>query len=253
VRVNCAAIPESLFESELFGYVRGAFTGALNDRPGRFEAAQGGTLMLDETARCRWPHAAQAPPRAAGEGVRARRRDAAAANRCADRRRHQPRPGREVLAGRFRGDLFYRLNVFPIAIPPLRERLEDVPRLTRHFVMLCASKMGKSIESISEQAVSKLTAYSWPGNVRELQNVIERAVILSPSRRLELDEVLPSPVAGGTTIPGESLEHVERDHILAVLESVGWRVSGDHGAASILGLKRTTLEARMRKLGISRP
>jgi transcriptional regulator with GAF, ATPase, and Fis domain len=158
-----------------------------------------------------------------------------------------------VAEGRFRADLYYRLNVFPIAIPPLRERLEDVPRLTRHFAMIYASKMGKSIDTIGEQTMKRLTAYHWPGNVRELQNVIERAVIISPKSRLEVDDALATPVADMHGNPGRTLEDIERDHIVSVLESVGWRVSGDRGAGRILGLKRTTLEARMKKLGISRP
>ena len=253
VKVNCAALPGGVIESELFGHEKGAFTGALARRVGRFELAHGGTLFLDEVGDL--PLELQAKLlRVLQEGeferlggsatIKVNVRVVAATNRDLKK---------AVAEGRFREDLFYRLNVFPIEIPPLRERREDVPRLTRHFVMLCASKMGKTIEAISEEALGKLTAYGWPGNVRELQNVIERAVILSPSRRLELDEVLPSPVAGGKTIPGRSLENVERDHIIAVLESVGWRVSGARGAAGVLGLKRTTLEARMRKLGISRP
>jgi transcriptional regulator with GAF, ATPase, and Fis domain len=158
-----------------------------------------------------------------------------------------------VEEGRFRADLFYRLNVFPIAIPPLRERLEDVPRLTRHFAMMYASKMGKQIATIGEQVMSRLTAYDWPGNVRELQNVIERAVIISRNNRLELDDSLAVPAARTKTKSAGTLEDVEREHILSVLEKVGWRVSGEKGAAKILGLKRTTLEARMNKLGISRP
>jgi transcriptional regulator with GAF, ATPase, and Fis domain len=158
-----------------------------------------------------------------------------------------------VQEGRFRADLFYRLNVFPIPIPPLRERIEDVPRLTRHFVMIYGSKMGKTIETIGERAMRELTAYSWPGNVRELQNVIERAVILSRKSHLELDESFAAPGAAARAEPGRTLEEIEREHILSVLESVGWRVSGEHGACGILGLKRTTLEARMKKLGISRP
>jgi transcriptional regulator with GAF, ATPase, and Fis domain len=158
-----------------------------------------------------------------------------------------------VEAGRFRADLFYRLNVFPIAIPPLRERREDIPRLTRHFAMVYAAKMGKTIETIGEQALRKLTAYDWPGNVRELQNVIERAVILSPKTRLELDDAFGVPAADPAESSARALEDVEREHILSVLESVGWRVGGERGAGKILGLKRTTLEARMKKLGISRP
>jgi formate hydrogenlyase transcriptional activator len=253
VKVNCAALPGGVIESELFGHEKGAFTGALARRIGRFELAHGGTLFLDEVGDL--PLELQAKLlRVLQEGeferlggtatLKVNVRMIAATNRDLKR---------AVAEGRFREDLFYRLNVFPIAIPPLRERLDDVPRLTRHFVMTCATKLGKSIETISEQAMSKLSTYSWPGNVRELQNVIERAVILSPARRLELDDLLPAPAPGPRTNPDRELESIEREHILSVLESVGWRVSGDHGAAKILGLKRTTLEARMRKLGISRP
>src|SRR4029079_9641161 len=158
-----------------------------------------------------------------------------------------------VEEGRFRADLFYRLNVFPIAIPPLRERVEDIPRLVRHFVMVYASKMGRSIDTISEQAMRKLTAHPWRGNVRELQNVIERAVILSTRGRIELDDQLAAPVADAGTKDVATLEEIERDHIRTVLNRVGWRVGGERGAARILGLKRTTLEARMSKLRISRP
>jgi formate hydrogenlyase transcriptional activator len=253
VKVNCAALPSGVIESELFGHEKGAFTGALARRVGRFELANGGTLFLDEVGDL--PLELQAKLlRVLQEGeferlggtqtLKVNVRMIAATNRDLKL---------AVEEGRFRADLFYRLNVFPIAIPPLRERMEDVTRLTRHFVMTYASKMGKSIESISEQAMSKLTAYSWPGNVRELQNVIERAVILSPKNRLELDDSLAVSVGDPRTDPAQTLEAIEREHILSVLESVGWRVSGERGAAKILGLKRTTLEARMNKLGISRP
>jgi formate hydrogenlyase transcriptional activator len=253
VKVNCAALPAGVIESELFGHEKGAFTGALNRRIGRFELAHGGTLFLDEVGDL--PLELQAKLlRVLQEGeferlggtqthkvdvriIAATNRDLKAA----------------VQEGRFRADLFYRLNVFPIPIPPLRERIEDVPRLTRHFVMTYASKMGKSIETIGERAMRELTAYSWPGNVRELQNVIERAVILSRRSHLELDETFAAPGAATRTEPGRTLEEIEREHILSVLESVGWRVSGERGACGILGLKRTTLEARMKKLGISRP
>jgi transcriptional regulator with GAF, ATPase, and Fis domain len=242
-----------VIESELFGHEKGAFTGALNRRVGRFELADGGTLFLDEVGDL--PLELQAKLlRVLQEGeferlgstqtqkvnvrvIAATNRDLKAA----------------VGEGRFRADLYYRLNVFPIAIPPLRERREDIPRLTRHFVMLYASKMGKSIDAISEQALGRLTAYDWPGNVRELQNVVERAVILSPKRRLELDDAFGVPAAGPRTSSARTLLELEREHIRSVLESVGWRVGGERGAGQILGLKRTTLEARMKKLGISRP
>jgi len=253
VKVNCAALPGGVIESELFGHEKGAFTGALNRRVGRFELANGGTLFLDEVGDL--PLELQAKLlRVLQEGeferlggtatLKVNVRLIAATNRDLET---------AVKEGRFRADLFYRLNVFPIAIPPLRQRQEDVPRLTRHFAMVYAVKMGKSIETIAEQAMVQLAAYRWPGNVRELQNVIERAVILSPGSRLELDDFVAAPVAASPTSPGRTLERIERDHILSVLESVGWRVSGDRGAGQILGLKRTTLEARMKKLGISRP
>jgi len=253
VKVNCAALPSGVIESELFGHEKGAFTGALTRRVGRFELAHGGTLFLDEVGDL--PQELQAKLlRVLQEGefervggthtLKVNVRLVAATNKDL---------ARAVEEGRFRADLFYRLNVFPIAIPPLRERVEDIPRLIRHFVMIYASKMGKAIDTISEHAMRKLMAYPWPGNVRELQNVIERAVILSERGRLELHDQLAAPVADARTKEVATLEEIERDHIQSVLESVGWRVSGARGAASILGLKRTTLEARMSRLGISRP
>jgi transcriptional regulator with GAF, ATPase, and Fis domain len=161
---------------------------------------------------------------------------------------------RAVAEGRFRADLYYRLNVFPIVIPPLRARQQDIPRLARHFAMLYASKMGKPVGALSADVLERLTTYSWPGNVRELQNVIERAVILSRRGRLALDDIpTPRPAGDSPRQPAPSLEEVERRHIVSVLEETGWRVSGDRGAARILGLKRTTLEARMKRFGIHRP
>ena len=253
VKVNCAALPSGVIESELFGHEKGAFTGALTRRVGRFELANGGTLFLDEVGDL--PQELQAKLlRVLQEGefervggtqtLKVNVRLVAATNRNL---------ASAVEEGRFRADLFYRLNVFPIAIPPLRERVEDIPRLVRHFGMIYASKMGKFVGRIGEHVMAKLTAYHWPGNVRELQNVIERAVILSKKGRIELDDQLAAPVADARTNAAATLEEIERDHILSVLEGVGWRVSGERGAARILGLKRTTLEARMRKLRISRP
>ena len=253
VKVNCAALPSGVIESELFGHEKGAFTGALTRRVGRFELANRGTLFLDEVGDL--PQELQAKllsvlqegefERVGGtQTLKVNVRLVAATNR--DLRR-------AVDEGRFRADLFYRLNVFPIEIPPLRERVEDIPRLVRHFVMIYGSKMGRSIETIGQRVLGRLMAYHWPGNVRELQNVIERAVILSTKGRIELDDQLFAPVAGTRTKVAETLEEIERDHILTVLERVGWRVSGERGAARILGLKRTTLEARMGRLGIARP
>jgi formate hydrogenlyase transcriptional activator len=252
VKVNCAALPAGVIESELFGHERGAFTGALTRKVGRFELANRGTLFLDEVGDL--PLELQAKLlRVLQEGefervggtqtLKVDVRLIAATNRDLER---------AVAEGRFRADLYYRLNVFPIVIPPLRKRLQDVPRLARHFAMLYASKMGKNVGPLNADVLERLAAYAWPGNVRELQNVIERAVILSPNGRFELGEFTAAPAAGSAKSEARSLEDVEREHIVAVLEETGWRVSGDRGAATILGLKRTTLEARMRKLGISR-
>jgi formate hydrogenlyase transcriptional activator len=266
VKVNCAALPAGVIESELFGHEKGAFTGALMRKVGRFELANRGTLFLDEVGDL--PLDLQAKLlRVLQEGEFERVggtqtfkvdvRLIAATNRDLEK---------AVAEERFRADLFYRLNVFPIVIPPLRQRLDDVARLARHFAMFYSSKMGKPIGALGPDILDRLTAYAWPGNVRELQNVIERAVILSPRGRFDLGDDLvaarPGPGASAAVtkaapasakLPPRSLEEVERAHIVSVLEQTAWRVSGDRGAARILGLKRTTLEARMKKLGIQRP
>ena len=264
VKVNCAALPASVIESELFGHEKGAFTGALARRVGRFELANRGTLFLDEVGDL--PLELQAKLlRVLQEGefervggtqtIKVDVRVIAATNRDLLK---------AVAEERFRADLYYRLNVFPIVLPPLRQRPDDIPRLARHFAMLYASKMGRAIGALAPDVLQRLAAYPWPGNVRELQNVIERAVILSSRGRLELDELTGATPGGATPGPAaataaenaggpaRSLEAVERDHILSVLERTGWRVSGQRGAAALLGLKRTTLEARMKKLGIQR-
>ncbi|HEU5181051.1 MAG TPA: sigma 54-interacting transcriptional regulator [Candidatus Polarisedimenticolia bacterium] len=253
VKVNCAALPAGVIESELFGHERGAFTGALTRKAGRFELANRGTLLLDEVGDL--PLDLQAKllrvlqegefERVGGtQSLKVDVRIVAATNRDLER---------AVAEERFRADLYYRLNVIPIAIPPLRKRPEDIPRLARHFVMVFSSKMGKPVGKLDAEALEKLTAYSWPGNVRELQNVIERAVILSSPGRLVLGDVLTTTSAAGSPKQAtQSLEETERQHIVSVLERTGWRVSGERGAAEILGLKRTTLEARMKRLGIHR-
>jgi formate hydrogenlyase transcriptional activator len=252
VKVNCAALPAGVIESELFGHERGAFTGALTRKVGRFELAHRGTLFLDEVGDL--PLELQAKllrvlqdgefERVGGtQTLKVDVRLIAATNRDIER---------AVSEERFRADLYYRLNVFPIILPPLRKRLQDVPRLARHFAMLYASKMGKNVGPLNADVLARLTAYAWPGNVRELQNVIERAVILSPNGRFELGDLVAAPAEGSPKQQARRLESVERQHIVAVLEETGWRVSGEHGAARILGLKRTTLEARMKKLGILR-
>jgi formate hydrogenlyase transcriptional activator len=252
VKVNCAALPAGVIESELFGHERGAFTGALTRKIGRFELANRGTLFLDEVGDL--PLELQAKllrvlqdgefERVGGtQTLKVDVRLIAATNRDLER---------AVSEERFRADLYYRLNVFPIVIPPLRKRLQDVPRLARHFAMLYASKMGKQVGPLSADVLARLTAYAWPGNVRELQNVIERAVILSSKGRFELGDLVITRPAPTPEQQPRSLEDLERHHIAAVLEETGWRVSGERGAAKILGLKRTTLESRMRKLGIVR-
>src|SRR5437867_9932450 len=227
VKVNCAALPASLIESELFGHEKGAFTGALTRKIGRFELANGGTLFLDEIGDL--PLELQGKllrvlqdgefERVGGtQTLKVDVRLIAATNRDLER---------AVSEERFRADLYYRLNVFPIVIPPLRKRLQDVPRLARHFAMLYASKMGKNVGPLGADVLDRLTAYAWPGNVRELQNVIERAVIVSPNGRFELGDFATASPGGSAKAHARSLEDVERDYILSVLKSVGWRVSGE--------------------------
>jgi formate hydrogenlyase transcriptional activator len=253
VKVNCAALPAGVIESELFGHEKGAFTGALMRKVGRFELANRGTLFLDEVGDL--PLELQAKllrvlqdgefERVGGtQTLKVNVRLIAATNRDLER---------AVREERFRADLFYRLNVFPIVIPPLRRRRQDVPRLARHFAMLYASKMGKHVGTLGNDVLDRLAAYSWPGNVRELQNVIERAVILSPKGRFVLGDFAPAPAGEDPKQQARRLEEVERRHILAVLEETAWRISGERGAARVLDLKRTTLESRMKKLGIQRP
>jgi PAS domain S-box-containing protein len=252
VKVNCAAIPAGLIESELFGHEKGAFTGALARKIGRFELADGATIFLDEIGDL--PLELQAKLlRVLQEGEFERVGSAktmtvdvrviAATNRDLDK---------AVEHGGFRSDLYYRINVFPVRLPALRERKEDIPLLVGYFARKYGAKMGKRIETIPHAAIEALKAYPWPGNVRELENVIERAVILTQGAQLELGDWLPktSTATVGLSVP--TLEELERAHILEVLERTAWRVSGEKGAANLLGLKPTTLEARMKKLGITR-
>jgi formate hydrogenlyase transcriptional activator len=251
VRVNCAALPAGLIESELFGHEKGAFTGATTRKIGRFELANGGSIFLDEIGDL--PLDLQNKLlRVLQEGEFERVGDSqtrkvdvrviAASNRDLSE---------AIDEGMFRSDLFYRLNVFPIGVPALRERKKDIPLLVKHLVMKYSLKLGKNIESIPQAAMNVLMAYDWPGNVRELENVIERAVILTAGTELELGDWLTGSAASGPSrIP--TLEELELDHISRVLEATGWRVRGDGGAAALLGLKPTTLEARMKKLGIQR-
>jgi PAS domain S-box-containing protein len=253
VKVNCAALPENLIESELFGHEKGAFTGAIQRKIGRFELADGGTIFLDEIGDL--PLILQSKLlRVLQEGQFERLGDSrtitvdtrviAATNRELEK---------AVEAKDFRIDLYYRLNVFPVLIPPLRDRREDIPLLVKYFVMKSVEKTGKKITSIPQDTIDKLQAYSWPGNVRELENFIERAVILSNGGVLQLDDMPHCPVIHASPPPSLSLNECERQHILSVLQSTNWRVSGEKGAAKILNVKPTTLEAKMKRLGITRP
>jgi PAS domain S-box-containing protein len=254
IKLNCATIPANLAESELFGHEKGAFTGALARKLGRFELANGGTLFLDEVGEL--PLDLQAKLlRVLQEGefervggsqtLKTDVRVIAATNRDLEQRCRE---------GQFRPDLYYRLNVFPIQSPALRDRREDIPLLVRHFVQKYAASLGKTIETVPLATLARLQAYTWPGNVRELQHVIERAVIMSRGRTLEFGDWLREPTAetGIGKASVTTLEEMEREHIVKTLEITGWRVSGESGAARLLGLKATTLEARMKKLGIER-
>lgn len=264
VKVNCGAISAGLVESELFGHVKGAFTGAIDRRVGRFELADGGTLFLDEVSELpletqvkllRVLQEGEFEPVGSSRTVRVDVRTIAATNRNLEE---------AVGQGRFRSDLFYRLNVFPLKVPPLRERTSDIPQLTMFFLSHFARKLGKKLESVSQDTMDLLVSYSWPGNVRELQNIIERGVVLAQGTVLKLDRDLV-PASSRTRQPlevshprvdapleGLTLEQVERKHILSVLDQVKWVIEGSKGAAQLLKLHPNTLRSRMKKLGISR-
>jgi DNA-binding NtrC family response regulator len=252
VKLNCAAIPSGLLESELFGHEKGAFTGAVAQRVGRFELADGGTLFLDEVGDIplelqskllRVLQEQEFERLGSTRTLRVNVRLVAATNR-----------NLEQMVGdkQFREDLYFRLNVFPIRIPPLRERAGDIPVLARHFVEKYALRMNKPIDTISQESMAALCRYSWPGNIRELQNFIERAVILTRGNDLQIpleDLKISTPVTVSTSA---TLEDLEREHILQVLRETGAVIGGPRGAAARLGLKRTTLLSKMEKLGISR-
>jgi formate hydrogenlyase transcriptional activator len=255
VKVNCAALPSELIESELFGHEKGAFTGAIQQRKGRFELADGGTLFLDEVGELSL--SAQAKllrvlqerefERVGGsESIRVDVRIIAATNR------NLPE---EIAAGRFRADLYYRLNVFPVEVPALRRRTEDIPLLARFFLTKYAKKFGKHFDDIEPAGLAQLKRYAWPGNVRELQNVIERAVILSSGSLLEISPLVPyqDKKPPSLTEKPKTLESLEKEHILRTLQETGWVISGPKGAAAVLGLNPNTLRSRMLKLKISRP
>jgi transcriptional regulator with GAF, ATPase, and Fis domain len=263
IKLNCSAVPEGLFESEFFGHVRGAFTGAFKDKPGRFELADGGTLFLDEIGDV--PLAMQAKLlRVLQEkelervgDTRTRKvnvRIIAATNRDLKK---------DVDTGRFREDLFYRLSVFPIEVPPLRQRRDDIPLLVKHFLVQSTGRMNRPATQISEAALSRLTAHDWPGNVRELQNTVERAVILSRGGPLHFDlaesDATTDPVARGThaasppvLLTRQEMKRQERDGIVAALKQTGGKIFGPGGAAELLGMKPTTLASRIAALKLNR-
>ncbi len=261
IRLNCAAIPFDLLESELFGHEKGAFTGAITQRVGRFELADKGTLFLDEIGDIPFalqPKLMRVLQEQEFERLGSARTQQVDVRLVAATNRDL---AHMVQRGSFRSDLYYRLNVFPVLLPPLRERREDIPALVTHFVEVFGRRMGKPIEKIPAETMSALNAYSWPGNIRELQNLMERAVILSN------DGVLPNPLptapTSGLTITSlrdsepspaaTTLRASERTLILQTLAEVGWVIGGPTGAAARLGLKRTTLIHKMKKLGIARP
>jgi len=276
VKVNCAAIPAGLLESELFGHERGAFTGAVAQKIGRFEFADRGTLFLDEIADLplelqpkllRVLQEQEFERLGGNRTLRVDVRVVAATNGDL---------AQLVAERKFRSDLYYRLNVFPILVPPLRERREDVPLLVRYFVQTFSRRQNKTVEYIPADVMDALVNYSWPGNIRELENLIERAVLLSTGKELRVpigelkaataafsaaagaseQSVNPMAIATAAIAPSSpiaTLEDADRQHILRALRQTKWRIAGPQGAATLLGMKRTTLQARIRKLGIKRP
>jgi formate hydrogenlyase transcriptional activator len=252
VVVNCAALPANLVESELFGRERGAFTGAHATQIGRFELAHRGTILLDEVGEL--PLELQpkllrvlqegqierlGSPRTVDVDVRV----IAATNRDLTE---------DVRQGRFRRDLYYRLNVFPITIPSLRDRREDIPQLVEHLVRRLSRSLAKRIDSIPDYVMQTLEAYDWPGNIRELENVLQRAIILSPGTALALGDAWMPASSPASVAEGITLVEIERRHIRTVLDTTRWRIEGGGGAAQLLGLKPSTLRSRMLKLGIAR-
>ncbi len=265
IKLNCAAMPATLIESELFGHEKGAFTGAARRRDGRFALAHGGTIFLDEVGELpldlqakllRVIQEGEFEPVGSSQTKRVDVRIIAATNRDL---------AQAVKEGEFREDLYYRLNIFPIHLPPLRERGEDVALIASVFAKRFAYRLGRRIEPLSQECIQRLQAYSWPGNVRELMSVIERAVITSRDGRLNLDRALPESTGDAVTTPASSdeagtrirtareLEELERQNLLCALKATGWRVAGENGAARKLGINPSTLNSRLKALGISRP
>jgi len=252
IKLNCAAIPFDLLESELFGHEKGAFTGAIAQKIGRFELADKGTLFLDEVGDIPLPlqpKLLRVLQEQEFERLGSGRTHQVDVRLVAATHRNLVEM---VKRNEFRSDLYYRLNVFPIPLPPLRERREDIPALVEHFVEIYSRRMGKQIDHVPPETMSELTSYPWPGNIRELQNFIERSVIVTPGN------ILQPPLASLRTavevgsVGAITLEDAEREHIIKILEQTRWVVSGPSGAAARLGVKRSTLYFRMQKLGISR-
>jgi formate hydrogenlyase transcriptional activator len=260
IKLNCAAIPLDLLESELFGHEKGAFTGAIAQKIGRFEMADKGTLFLDEVGDIppvlqpkllRVLQEQEFERLGSGRTHKVDVRLVAATNRDLVKM---------VARGQFRNDLYYRLNVFPIVLPALRERREDIPALVTHFVKMFSRRMGKQVDSVPPEVMAAFQWYSWPGNIRELQNLVERAVILSrdgvlpnPLHKKQADPMIPGLYRTRTSKSSITLDDSDRALIVETLEQAEWIVGGPRGAAAKLGLKRTTLLAKMRRLGISRP
>ena len=253
VKVNCSAIPDTLVESELFGREKGAFTGAVSRQAGRFELADRSTIFLDEIGDLspdvqvkllRVLEERQIERLGSSASIRVDTRIIAATHRDLEQR---------VADGTFREDLFYRLNVFPIRVPALRERVEDIPLLVGRFVDEFSKVFHKPVDTIPGETITALQSYPWPGNIRELRNVVERAMIVTTSRHLAIAVPVQSTPDGAGSIHSEKLADVEERHIRSVLQSAGWRIRGAGGAADRLGLRPTTLETRMAKLGLTRP
>ncbi len=252
IKLNCAAIPFDLLESELFGHEKGAFTGAIAQKIGRFELAHKGTLFLDEVGDiplALQPKLLRVLQEQEFERLGSGRTHQVDVRLVAATHRNLVEM---VKRNEFRNDLYYRLNVFPVPLPPLRARREDIPALVEHFVEIYAHRMSKQIDRISPETMSELTSYAWPGNIRELQNFIERSVILTSGDVLESPLVSLRNAAEAQSLGPITLEDAERDHIRKTLEHTRWVVSGPNGAAARLGIKRSTLYFRMQKLGISR-
>jgi len=253
VKVNCGSIPSGLVESELFGHEKGAFTGATQRRTGRFELADGGSIFLDEVTELpidtqvkllRVLQEGEFERVGSSQTIKVDVRVIAATNRDL----------KEVVRnGTLRSDLFYRLNVFPLEVPPLRERKGDIPLLVNFFLSKFSKKLGKEIRGVSQRGMESLTRYGWPGNIRELQNVVERAAIIANGPVLQIDESMLRSGGAAPDSTVDTLENVERNHILRALGDTNWVIHGKKGAAEILGINPSTLRSRMEKLGIKRP